>query len=149
MIMSRYRSILASILALITVFIVSCGGPTAAKPPLYSATELQLINKYVDKVSDLRGRMDELAGYIETRDWVNVGSIIHGPFGMLRQDMSYLSKYVSPNNQPAAREAAKEVFGHLEKINLAAQEGDYTEAIRNYAEAIKDFDAFLQLIPNT
>ena len=41
----------------------------------------------------------------------------------------------------------KEIFVHLNKIDEAAGNNDYQVAIRNYGEALKDFETFSKLIP--
>lgn len=145
--MARYRSILSWILALLTVFVVSCGSPTAAKPPTYTPAQLEQIEQTASKIQAMRDRLSELATLITSRKWVDVGTFIHGPLGTLRQEMAYLSSNLLKKDQKAARETAKNVFGHLELIDKASQEGDYVVAVQNYAEAVKDFDAFLNLIP--
>jgi hypothetical protein len=39
------------------------------------------------------------------------------------------------------------LFGHLEAIDRAAEERKYAEAVRNYENALVDFDRFLKQIP--
>jgi hypothetical protein len=46
------------------------------------------------------------------------------------------------------KEKAKEVFEHLIAIDEAAQTRDSAKATKNYQAALRDFDAFFQLIPN-
>lgn len=149
MITPRYRSILAGILALLTVFVVSCGSPTATKPPTYTTAQIEQIQKYVPKIIEMRDRMSELPSLLKDRNWVDVISLIHGPLGTLRQDMAYLTRNLLPNEQPAARKAAKDVFEHFEGIDKAAQENNYELAVQNFRDALKDLDAFVQLIPKS
>lgn len=144
---ARYRSILAGILALLTVFVVSCSSPTATKPPTYTTAQIEQIHKYVPKITELRDRMGALPSLIKNRDWVNVQTFIHGPLGSLRQDMAYLTQNLLTKEQPAARQAAREIFVHLEALDKAAQENNYDLAVENFGEAMKDFNTFLQLIP--
>jgi photosystem II protein PsbQ len=145
--MRRYRSILASILALVMVCLVSCGSPQAAKPPAYSPTQLEIVKQYEGNVLELRDRMDELEQFIVNRDWVNVGTFIHGPLGDLRRDMGYVSRNLSGKTKKTASQTAQDLFVDFEAIDAAADAGNYSLAVQNYAEAIKDFDAFLSLIP--
>jgi len=91
--------------------------------------------------------MPELATRIENRNWSDVESFIHGPLGDLRVTMSTMARELLPDAQSAAVEKSRDVFGHLVKIDQAAREGSYEAAIRNYAEALKDFDAFVALAP--
>ncbi|NEP12912.1 MAG: photosystem II protein PsbQ [Symploca sp. SIO1A3] len=148
MFIKGYRSILALILVLVTTFLVSCGGPSASKqPPTYTAQQIEQIQQYADRLESKRQRMSALAGNIQDRDWVEVGSLIHGPLGTLRQEMSYLSQKLLPQDQKIARDLAKDLFKSLNTIDAAASEGDYSLAIRNYGLAIQDLDEFLKLVP--
>ncbi|GAC1502511.1 MAG: hypothetical protein NVS2B14_15140 [Chamaesiphon sp.] len=146
--MARYRSILALILAFVATFVVSCSSPTAqTKAPTYTPAQLEQLQGSVSGIVGLRDRLPELATLIENRDWNNVESFIHGPLGELRVKMNTLLRNLLPDAQAKALATSKEVFGHLNKIDQAAQESSYERAIRNYGGALKDLDAFLQLVP--
>jgi photosystem II protein PsbQ len=149
MIRMHYRSILAVILAMVTTFLVSCSSPTATKPPTYTPEKIAQIQKFATAVTEVRDRMPILGNDIQKRDWTEVGSFIHGPLGELRQKMSYITRELLPKEQPAAREAAKDLFVHLENIDAASSSNNYQKAIDNYRAALQDFDAFLQLIPKS
>ncbi|HAG81747.1 MAG TPA: photosystem II protein PsbQ [Cyanobacteria bacterium UBA12227] len=150
MMLKRYQSILALVLAVVTTFLVSCSSPTATKaPPTYTSTQLEQIQKYASTIDGFRDRITELNNLIQNQEWIEVGSLIHGPLGTLRQEMAYLTRNLLPSAQPAARKAAKDVFCHLEAIDAAAQDNNYQKARDNYKEALKDFDAFLRQIPET
>lgn len=146
--MFKFRSVIAVLLALVTTLLVSCSSPTAAKPPTYTPTQLEQIQRYRTDVSALGDRLPELATLITTRRWTDVRTFIHGPLGELRIRMSKLTRTLLPNAQPRAQEIAQEVFEHLVKIDQAAENTNYELAIRNYNEAIKDLEAFFQLIPS-
>ncbi|MBF2000809.1 MAG: photosystem II protein PsbQ [Synechococcales cyanobacterium M58_A2018_015] len=142
------RSVLALLLAVITVFLVSCGSSTpTAQGPTYTTAQLEQIQRAADDVQALRDRLLELSPLIQQRDWNNVESFIHGPLGELRAKMSRLARSLSPDTQKAALAAAKDVFEHLNLIDEAAQAQDPTKAFNNYNEALKDFDVFFQYIP--
>ena len=147
MLRKSYRSLLAVMLTLVMTLLVSCSSPTVTKPPTYTPDKIAQIQKYASTVTDLRETMPTLATSIQNRNWTEVGSFIHGPLGELRQKMSYLTRELLPQDQKAAREATQDLFTRLETIDLATQSGNYQKAVDNYRLAIKDFDAFLQLIP--
>ena len=147
--MRHYRSILALALAFVTAFLVSCSSPNSTKTQTYSSTQIEQIQTYASGITKIRSRMPELATLIENREWINVRNFIHGPLGELRVRMGNLARNLLPNAQAQARQSAQDIFTHLEEIDEAAQNNDYRQAIRNYAEAIKDFDAFFQLVPNS
>ncbi len=147
--MKRYRSVLSLMLAAIAVFLVSCGGAPAAKGPLYSPTQLAQIQKYSVDVENLRARMLDIPPLVQQGQWTDVQSYIHGPLGELRTKMSNLARMLEPKQaRPAALATAKAVFGHLNQIDEATITNDSRKAFLNYNEALKDFDAFLNLIPS-
>ncbi len=146
--MARYRSILAFVLVILATVLVSCGSPPVAKGPVYSTAQLEQIQRYSTDIQTLRDRMEELSPLITAEQWNDVGSFIHGPLGELRVRMARLARSLEPKAQPAAQTAAKEVFEHLIAIDEAAQARDSAKAVRNYGEALRDFEAFFQLIPS-
>ena len=147
--MKILRSILPLILVLVTTLLVSCGGPTASAPPTYTPEKLQKINTYRIPVDVAQKRLSELGKYIDEEDWVNTESFIHGPLGLIRRDMTYLSNALLPEDREKATELAKDIFRHFEDIDRAAKDTDYRAAIEEYKEVVSDFDIYLQLLPDT
>ncbi len=145
--MSLFRPLLSLLLAFVAVFIVSCGDGSQAKAPTYSATQLAQIQATNKNVMALRDRLPELATLIESRDWNNVKSFIHGPLGDIRTRMAGLSRELLPGTKEQALGISKEIFVHLNSIDAAASSQDYALAIRNYGETVKDFTTFEDLIP--
>jgi photosystem II protein PsbQ len=135
--MIRHRSILALILAFVAVVLVSCSSPTAAKPPTYTSTQLEQLETYRSDLAVMRDRFPELATLITQQQWTSAKNFIHGPLGELRRKMSLVSRNLLPD-----------IFNHLVKIDQAADETDYTTAIRNYNEVVQDIEAFFNLIPS-
>jgi photosystem II protein PsbQ len=147
--MARFRPLISFVLVLCTVFLVSCGGPApTTKGPVYTPEQTAIIERYSNDLADLRDRiLSELSVAIQDRNWVDVGTFIHGPLGELRSKMANLARNLTPDLQPQARAKAKEVFEHLVNIDEAAAERNFEKAATNYREALKDLDAFLDLIP--
>jgi photosystem II protein PsbQ len=144
--MSFFRPILSLLLAFVAVFIVSCSDGQV-KAPTYTPDQIVKIEAAKANVTALRDRFPELATLIEERNWNDVKSFIHGPLGEIRSRMSGLSRQLLPEAQDKALAASKEMFLHLNKIDQAADLNDYTLAIRNYAEAVKDFNTFSSFLP--
>jgi photosystem II protein PsbQ len=144
--MSFFRPILSLLLAFVAVFIVSCSDGQV-KAPTYTPDQIVKIEAAKANVTALRDRFPELATLIEERNWNDVKSFIHGPLGEIRSRMSGLSRQLLPEAQEKALAASKEMFLHLNKIDQAADLNDYTLAIRNYAEAVKDFNTFSSFLP--
>ncbi len=147
--MRIFRSILSLALVLIATFLVSCSSPSASAPPTYTPEKLEQIQTFRIPIDEARQRMSELASYIAREDWVDTQSFIHGPLGQLRRDMIYLANALLPEDQKKASTLAKEIFRHLEDLDAAAKEQNSPAVQKQFAEAIKDFDAYIQLIPES
>ena len=147
--MKIFRSILPVILMLVTTLLVSCGGPTASAPPTYTPEKLEQIKTYRISVDKARERMSELSDLIVKEDWVDTRNFIHGPLGLIRRDMTYLSNALLEEDTKKATPLAKEVFKSLDDIDAAAKENSYSAAISEFNQAIKSFDDYLNLIPQT
>ncbi len=149
--MVKYQSIFTAVLAVVMVVLLNLGNVAeakrAAKPLSYTSEQIAQVQEYAAELSALRDRMPELADLIQKQDWVFVRNFIHGPLGELRAKMLYAAQNLLGDDQKQARTVAKAVFDNLVAIDQAAQNRDYKLAIRNYAETIRDFDNFLNLLP--
>jgi photosystem II protein PsbQ len=148
--MSRYRSLLSGLLAIITIALVSCGGPTVKEPPKYTAAQIEQLSGYAASLSAVEDRTrTELRGLIEKEDWTYVRNFIHGPLGAIRQTMSLVSQnLLLPEERKAALAQAREVFAHLEDIDKAAQDKNVVAARAEFRQSLTEFDEFLNLIPD-
>jgi len=147
MIMGRIRPLLGVVLAVIAPCLVACGGPAAKVPTTYTPEVLQQVELYTPGVAELRDRFPELESYIQDQDWVDVQSFIHGPMGELRTRVNRLAATLLPKDQPQAQALAKELYGHLERLDEAAANGQQVIAGQEYRNALDDFDSFLSLVP--
>ena len=147
--MKIFRSILPVILLLVTTLLVSCGGPNASAPPTYTPEKLAQIKTYRISVDQARERMSELSDLIKDENWVDTRTFIHGPLGLIRRNMTYLSNALLEEDAKKAIPLAKEVFKNLDDIDAAAKENNYSAAIGEFNQAIRNFDAYLDLVPQT
>ena len=147
--MKIFRPILSLILVLATTILVSCGNPAVSAPPTYTPDKLQKIKTYRIPLDVARQRIPELGQYLDKEDWVNADSFLHGPLGLIRRDLTYLSKALLPDEQEPALEMAKDIFGHIQNIDVAVDDHDYNVAISQYNEMVSDLDAYSSLIPQT
>jgi photosystem II protein PsbQ len=145
--MSRLRSLLSLVLVLVATVLVSCSSPQVEVPTTYSPEKIAQLQVYVTPIAEARGRMETLQGLIADQNWVDTQTYIHGPLGQLRQDMLGLSRSLLAKDQDKAKDLAKEVFGHLERLDAAAKDRSSSQAKVQFQEAIADFDAFLNLVP--
>lgn len=145
--MARFRPLISFVLVLFSVLLVSCSSP-APKAFVYTPEQTAAIERYATDIQDMRGQMlSKLSVLIQDKDWVDIGTFIHGPLGEMRTKMSNLTRNLDPKLQAESQDVAKEVFGHLVSIDEAASEKNFDKAAFNYREALKDIDAFLQLAP--
>ncbi|MBV5257913.1 photosystem II protein PsbQ [Synechococcus moorigangaii CMS01] len=145
--MLRLRSVLSLLLVVITTFLVSCSGPVAKVPDTYTPDRIAQIQVYLTPISEARQGMETLGEFVQENNWINTRTYIHGPFGFLRRDLTYLANTLLPSDQKAAKGLIDEIFAHLERLDAAAQERNGAATATEYNNALADFDAFLRLIP--
>jgi photosystem II protein PsbQ len=148
--MIKFRSVVATFLATLMVALLLFSNVAEARPvksSTYTSEQLEQIQDYVSELSAIRDRLPELADLIQKENWVFTRNFIHGPLGEFRLKLSTLSRALLPKAQAEARKLSNEIFEDLVAIDQAAQDRNYPAAVRNYAEIVKDFDAFLQLAP--
>ena len=147
--MIRKKSLVTWMIALLAVLMVSCSSGVA-KVTTYSPEQLTKIADYTTNLVVYRDRMDRLNELIQKQQWVNVDTYIHGPLGALRGQTTYLTQnLLLPKDRDQVLSAAREIFDHLEKIDVAANDSNYNLAVTNYQEAVKDLENFLDLIPKS
>lgn len=148
--MAKYRSILASVLAIVAVLFICFSDPAAAKPVkklTYTAEQISEIQASAKDIAEMRDRFPELSELIAKEDWIFARNFIHGPLGELRVQMSQATRNLLPDAQKQARQAAKAVSEALEDLDRVAADKDYAASVRYYNEAIKNLDTFLNLLP--
>ena len=146
--MVRSRSILSLVLAMVAVFLISCGSPTVAKaPPTYTPAQIEQIQEYAPTLLALRDRMSEIPILIQRRDWIGVRNFIHGPLGELRLKMTYITRNLLPTEQKTARQITRQLFDDLVKVEQSIEENSTQGAVRNYQAAFADINKFVDLIP--
>jgi photosystem II protein PsbQ len=145
--MKFLRPILSLMLVLVTTLLVSCSGPQAQIPTTYSPEKIAQLQVYIQPIEAAREQMENLGTLISEQNWVDTITLLHGPLGHLRADMLGFSRSLLPKDQKPAAELAREIFSHLERLDTAAKERLVSPAATQYKEALKDFDAFLNLVP--
>ncbi|PZV09293.1 MAG: photosystem II protein PsbQ [Leptolyngbya sp.] len=148
--MVKIRAIVSAALALLMVLMMGVGRVEAAKvkkPLTYTPDQLEQIQEYATDLQAMRDRLPELGALVEQKDWTFARNFIHGPLGELRVKMQNVSRNLLADAQPGARKLAKDVFNDLIALDLAAQTSKAAVAQREYSTVIKDFDAFLALVP--
>ncbi|ELS04729.1 photosystem II protein PsbQ [Xenococcus sp. PCC 7305] len=142
------RSLLSVMLVLVATVLVSCSSPTASVPEVYTPEKLQTIKIYRIPVDIAKKQVDTLSNLINDEDWTELKSVIHGPLGILRRDLRYLSEALLPEDKEQSLEISDDLFLRLENLDAAAAAKNYTNAMKAYSKAIADFDAYVKIIPN-
>ncbi len=143
----RWRAVLSLVLAVIATGIIGCGGAEVTQPTTYSAEQIAQLEIFAPRVIELRDRFPELEDYIQSKDWVDISSFIHGPMGELRVGLDRVAVRLLPQDAEQAQYYADEIGTHLEKLDAAAAEYNQIAAGREYRAVLDDFDAFIGLIP--
>ena len=142
------RSILSLFFAFVAVILVSCGdGAESSPPPSYSSEQIEQIQRSVKPVKQARQRLTEVESYLQEKRWSDAFSVLHGPLGGLRREMSYVTRNLLPEDQKQARKYAKQLFQDIEKVDAAIEKEDFPSALESYSRAIDDFDNYLSLVP--
>ena len=147
MFIKQYRAVVGVLLAMVATFLVSCSSGNEAVAPTYTPDKISQIQNYVGRIQQARDRLPELEGYIQKDNWVNVDNFTHGPLGQLKSEMSRLGAQLLPDDQKKAKALATEISGHLQNIDEASQARNYEEALSQFNEFQKDFDALLGIVP--
>lgn len=145
--MTRQRSILVVVAALLMVFLVNYNALAAKAPTTYSPAQIEQIQRAVPTLTEFRSRLDNLDRFIQQRRWVDVRTYIHGPLGELRAQLRNVAVTLLPQDQKKALELSKSVANDLVNLDSAAKTIDVAKVTSSYQKALSDFDAFLALIP--
>jgi photosystem II protein PsbQ len=146
--MSRLRPVFSLILVSLATLLISCGGPNVAvAPPTYTPSQIEKIQEYVPDIVAVQERGSELQKFIQTNDWGDVDTFIHGPMAEARLNMNFIVSNLLPEQQKQARKIVRDMFNNLVKIDQAAKQGNSQLALNAYNAAFADIDQFLNLIP--
>ena len=145
--MLRLRSVLSLLLVVVTTLLVSCSSPEAKVPDTYTPDRLSQIEMFLIPVDEAREGMNTLGEFVQDDNWIDTRTYIHGPFGFLRRDLTYLANTLLPSDKAQAEELVDEIFAHLDRLDAGAK--DQNGAVTNfeYRNAVSDFDAYLDLVP--
>jgi len=147
-IMLNKRAILSLLLAVVAVILISCGGANNnTPPPTYSSEQIEQIERAAIPVRQARKRLTELESLVKQERWSDAFSLLHGPLGGLRREMTYVTRNLLPQDQEPARNYAKQLFQDLEAVDSAVEKEDYSRALQSYDRALNDFDQYLNLLP--
>ncbi len=146
--MPRLRSILSLILVLVATFLVSCGGsPQAAIPTTYSPAKIEQLKVLIDPIQQANENMAVLEKFIADRNWGDIQTYLHGPLGVLRQEIASLNRSLLPKDQKQAAQLGKAIFSHFERIDTAAKDRNAAVADYHFRLAERDLQSYFDLLP--
>ena len=145
--MLRLRSVLSLLLVVVTTLLVSCSSPEVKVPDTYTPDRLSQIEMFLIPVDEAREGMNTLGEFVKDDNWIDTRTYIHGPFGFLRRDLTYLANTLLPSDKAQAEELVDEIFAHIDRLDAAAKDQNALVTNNEYRNAVSDFDAYLDLIP--
>jgi photosystem II protein PsbQ len=146
---TRFKAIVAVVLALFASFWVQTASYAAkAKPPKYTAAQIEQVQRYAASAAELQNRLDELQTLIDQENWTFVRNLLRGPYGELRTITGRVVRNLQGPDRKAAQQAEDRLFKDLVSLDAAALEQNYEQAVKSYSAVVKDWDAFLSLVPN-
>ncbi|NEO83792.1 MAG: photosystem II protein PsbQ [Spirulina sp. SIO3F2] len=146
--MKPLRAVFSLLLVVIATVLVGCGGPATKAPLVYTPEKVAELQLYLTPMNEAHDRLGELEGYVDSNDWTNIKSMIHGPFGSLRASAGYINRVLLKPDQKRAVALSEALFDDLEKLDSAASANIPEFADTAYFAVVKDFDAYLNFIPS-
>lgn len=146
--MLRLRSVLSLLLVVVTTFLVSCSNPEVKVPDTYTPDRLSQIETFMIPVTEARTGLVTLGEFVAKDNWIDTRTYIHGPYGFLRRDLTYLANTLVPSDKEQAKELIDDLFAHLERLDAAAKENSSAVTNNEYRQAVASFNAYLDLIPS-
>jgi photosystem II protein PsbQ len=145
--MKFIRPFLSVVLVLITTLLVSCGDAKVSIPTTYTDAQISRLQTLSAPITAAKEDLSTLGSMIESENWVDTRTFIHGPLGGARKTMTYVANTLLVKDRGAANQLAKDFFGDLEDLDVAAKNKDYDSATIAFRKAVNDIDAYLELIP--
>ena len=90
------------------------------------------------KLEIISDRIDELKSFIDADNWITVGTYIHGPLGLVRQDIGSAIRLLK--DQKPAKALSSKFFNDLIAIDVAAEQKDGDKVLDAYEQTRQDFD---------
>jgi photosystem II protein PsbQ len=141
------RSLAAVALALlVSVSLAACSN-AQARPPALSADDIALITRQAEGFLSARNRLPELAGLVNSRNWVFTRNLIHGPMQEVGREMSYINQHLLPSERAEADKRAQRLKTAFAELDEAARLQD-AEALRKaYIKVASGFGLYAQVLP--
>lgn len=133
-------------LALCALCWSSVGHPAIAAAS-YTPLQQTQIQKFEASLQAAYDRVPELGSYVVAEDWTNIQNFLHGPLGEVRRYMASINRNRPPKEQRQARDRARALMGHIERLDAAAKDQNIRAVQQEYAGTLEDFERFLDSMP--
>ena len=140
---------LASIVLVLvmSLSLVACSGDQSSKPPSISPEDMATITRQAEGFLDARNELPELAGLVNSRNWVFTRNLIHGPMQEVGRQMSYINRLLLPADRAEANKRADSLKTSLAQLDEAARLQDGDRLRDGYIKVARDFGLYAQLLP--
>jgi photosystem II protein PsbQ len=104
---------------------------------------------YVARISKLSDRLEVLQKYVDSNNWNNIRTYIHGPLGEVRRDIAYLAQGLQGTAKQSAKALGKAIADDLVKLDFAAKNTDAAAVQSAFLQVTQHFDQLLALLPQS
>ncbi len=143
------RPLFALVLALVlSLGLAACDGSPRAAATLSDET-LNSITRQAEGFLAARDRLPELAGLVNSRNWVFTRNLIHGPMQEVGRQMQYINKLLLPADRAEAEKRAKSLKTSLAQLDEAARLQDGELLRKAYIKVASGFGLYSQIFPES
>jgi len=104
---------------------------------------------YAARLGKLSDRLEVLQKYVESNNWTNIRTYIHGPLGEVRRDIAYLAQGLEGSAKQSAKTLGKAIADDLVKLDFAAKNTDASAVQSAFDQVTQHFDQLLALLPKS
>jgi photosystem II protein PsbQ len=104
---------------------------------------------YAARISKLSDRLEVLQKYVDSNNWNNIRTYIHGPLGEVRRDIAYLAQGLQGTAKQSAKALGKAIADDLVKLDFAAKNTDAAAVQSAFLQVTQHFDQLLALLPQS
>jgi photosystem II protein PsbQ len=116
--------------------------------PVYAQTT-DYTSVYAGRITQLSDRLAVLQEYVDSNNWVNIRTYIHGPLGEVRRDIAYLTRGLTGSAKQKASTLGKVIADDLVKLDFAAKNTDAKAVQSAFLQVTQHFDQLLALLPKS
>ncbi|MGF1601297.1 MAG: photosystem II protein PsbQ [Thermosynechococcaceae cyanobacterium] len=144
--MKFYRSILISIVVLVTWFTLSLRLPeVAALERSQLGTDFSQTQQYAMRLMPLQVRFLELESLVKDKNWSEVQSFLRGPLGDLEVRLRFLENSFSLSQRGEASKRIDNLSEYLAQLDSSAVVGNQQQSLEKFYALVTEFNEVLSL----